>query len=427
MEKKNRISLKAEWIALSLCTLLHAWFFSRILSGQATLTYDNIYWNYATFQQHFRELSSGHIPIFNYLSRFGELYLPESSFWDPFQTLIGLFFWKVTDNKLLSFNLFRYTLAMIPCLGVYFCFRTKCETVALRALLWFCIITSSFFANQFLLDLQLHAVLWAPWILYIFREQFILRKAGVLSCLTLAVLIGSTFQFYYFIFPCVFLFLYFGLALFFGVPVASFSPWKAGLLRILLVMVAIFPMGFYNLTSYIESKNWTFPPRTQQYFHKGYFFFDPYRLNQALKNPGEINLDAKAVNNQGSHQNLWDYAEMFNPEGNYFAGVNPIHGSSEAFLVLSLLTIAFGITGLIIFNNREGYIWLNLLVIYIILALGKNALVYPYLINVMPIFGFVRHTIGFSPYVQFTFFYFFVIGGNYAIRRLTEGLEVIRS
>jgi len=426
MKQVKRVPLNTELFALGLCTVLHIWFFLDILRGFSTITYDNIYWNYPHFLHYFRELSSGHTPVFNYLSRFGEPFLSEVAFWDPFQTLIGLFFWKITDDKLHVFNLFRYTIGLIPCLGIYFCFRNKCETVALRALLWFSLITSSLFAAQFFMDLHLSAIIWAPWILYVLREHFFLRKAGVLSCLLLGVLIGSTFQSYYFIYHAVFLLLYFGFYLVCGLPIASFSSWKAGALRVLLVIVTIFPMGFINLASFKESKNWTFPPRTAPYFYGGYFFFDPHRLNLALQRPGELNLDAKAVNDQGSHQSYWDYAEMFNPEGNLFVGTYPISGSSEAFLVLTLLTIAFGIMGLILFNNREGYIWLNLLVIFFMLALGQNSFVYSHLVNTIPLFGFVRHTVGFSPYVQFAFFYFFVIGGNYAIRRLTERLETLR-
>lgn len=416
-----------------ICVAVHMAAFSTLLEGWTTISHDNLLWNYPVFVHYFGELSRGHLPIYNFFSRFGEPFVPDAAqmrFWDPVETVLGVSLFKIFGDQVQAFNIFRYVLGLLQCFGIYWCFRRYTHSVIVRFVLFANIFFGSIFYGSFQQDGILNQFLWIPFLVILLRRNFIEKPAGALSCVALGLLIGSSFQSYFFIIASLFLFLYLVFTFLSGERIESFGSGRGILFRCGIVLLTILPMTLINIVTVRESKGWVYPARTTPLSPAQNHMFDPERLAFAERHADSLQVKADRLGSVGSSSRLWDYMQIFSPysNGEIFKAEKYKFGEpSEAIIAMSLLGIVLGFLGLAVFSGPTGMVWLNVLCTFFLLSLGAEANVYPLLVRLIPPMGYVRHTHCLVMYVEFAFMYFLVIGGDFFYKRVVERLGQLRA
>jgi hypothetical protein len=415
--------------------VFQAYYISDFLDGFSTLVHDNVYFNYPAFIQYFRNLSAGHLPVYNFLSRFGEPMVPvmaQMRLWDPLQTLLGLTLWKLFSDKVQVYNLARYLMVLAQAIGTYVYLRPTMKSHFTRFVVVMSLVCGSFFFGGFRQDGIINQFLWVPWILVLLRCQFLNRLPTVPACLALGMLIGSCFQSYFFLYTVIFIIAFLILWMFFVQPLPLRGQWRAYLLRILLVILTTVPMMAINVVTLLESKAWILPLRTYALETVLTQAFYPERLRQsetdAAKNvamPGAVTKEV--LLQSGGHSRFWDYIVMLDPRANQTISLDSrwVFGEpSEAFLYFGLFPLIMGFIGLYKARDGEGVVWMHILCMFILISLGKDGFVYLKLLNLFPFLSMVRNTHALVMYVEFAFMYFIAIGTNFfsdSVARIIDG------
>lgn len=419
---KNKIALvNAPYeILFCLCLIgLQVYLILPFLKGETTLTHDNIYWNYPNFIYYFSNLDQGHLPIFNFFSRFGELFVPvaaQTRLWDPIQTILGLSLWKIFSDKVQAFNWFRYIVLLLQFIGTYLFFRVYTKSLWVRFVLAATILFSSFFYGSFRQDGIISQFLWVPFIMLLVRNQFIKKTPSLLSSYILGILIGCSFQSYFFIMPIIFLCLYVFFSWIAGDKLKIFESFGFFAKHLVVIMVPCLFMGGINLYSYLSLKDSVFPARLSPMTVDLIASVENERLSRGLMQQEGLRADSEKITKEGSSSRMWDYVQLLYPKGN--SQINPTYDHnfgepSEGYLYFGLLPLILGLIGISFFKDQEGWVWLNLFALSVLLSLGPHLKAYVLLLKIFPPLGFVRHTVCLVMFVAFYFFYFITVGGDW--------------
>jgi hypothetical protein len=409
--------------------LIQAWVLRSLLSGATTLTHDNLLWNYPVFLAYFEDIAKGVIPTYNFLSRFGEPFLPlamHMRFVDPIETLLGGVLWHFSNDKLLVYNLFRYALALINTLGAYFFLRAYTPRLWIRGMLLVSMLFGSMFLGNFMQDGILSQFLWTPFICIFLRSRFWHKTPTPWDWFALGTMLALSFLSYWFLMPTLFIALFVALQYGAGNRFYWARPAWIRLANVAFFVVPLLLMGALNLRLYYEGKSWIYPARTAVLDDEADrpHMFTKGRLHSALNHVESLKPAGGAVTSTA-----WDYMQLFSPaaNGRLNAGVPltrvpylPYRDPSEAYLFFGLIPLITAFLGVATFKSREGWVWLNLMLLFILFSFGRTAVPFKLLTSVFPVFGYVRNTHCLVMFIEFCFFYFLVVGGNYIDQKVRE-------
>ncbi|MGE4132089.1 MAG: hypothetical protein AB7F86_10665 [Bdellovibrionales bacterium] len=410
-------------IALQLFQMV---WFSSLLLGKTTLSHDNQIWNFPTFQWYFSDLANGHIPIFNFFTRFGEPFVPMASqmrFWDPIQSFIGVVLWKLSPSAEIAFNWFHYLLGLIQCWGIFIFLRKYATRAWIRVLVFAVLLMGSAFITPFRQDGILNQFLWIPFIAMIVRDRFIYGKPTWRSCLLLGTLIGSAFQSYFFVMTGIFVFSYLAFSWINRVDLSSvWSLFRKPHLLALLILPLVLMSGI-NLMTLMETKNLKFPIRLMPTSIPEFYKFDARRVIEADQRGEGLEMSQDRIRITGAGTRFWDYIQMFSPWGNKQLSSNKeLHygDPSEAYFYIGLLPLVLGFLGLGLVKSKEDWVWLNIFTFFYLMSFGQDALLMRSLAKVIPFLSFVRNAHCLTLFVHLSFMYFVVRGCNYIDEKLAR-------
>ncbi|MGE4132058.1 MAG: hypothetical protein AB7F86_10510 [Bdellovibrionales bacterium] len=422
----NTARLELGLIAILL--LSHAMVFQTLFSGSTTIRHDNLVWNYPVFVHYFRELAEGQLVTFNFYSRFGEPFAPyvaQMRLFDPALSLLGVTLWKMSSTPLQAFNWFHYLVGLVHCLGIYILLRSYTRFLWVRGILLFSLGLGSVMLSPFQQDGFLNQFLWIPFIAIILRSLIQKDESPrAWKCLLLGLLIGSSFQSYFFAFNIMFSLGFLGLHFaFYGCPKVFLRrnhPWRSvGLIFFPLVMMSVL-----NIYTFVKSRDWIYPARTPPVEQMRVHGFTKHRIEN-VENRDRFSVSQKLQASTGASSQMWDYIQMFSPAGNMQLqdpSTRPVEYTygrpSEAFLYFGIIPLLIGIFGFTQVRNASDKIWINLLAFYFLLGLGHELGVYTWFSQAYIPLQLVRNPHCLVLFTSMAFLYFVVRGGEELGKRL---------
>lgn len=403
------IGVGMAFVVLQACLMVDS------LSGVYLPIHDNISWNYPVFIYYFSKLSEGYLPVYNFLTRFGDPFVPVAAqmrFWDPVQTVLGLAIWKLTISPAQAFTVFRYVISLIQLAGVYLFFRRYCPKLWMKLAFIPILLFGTMFFGSYRQDGFLNQFLWLPYISIYLRACVFDGTGTKWSHFILGVLIGLSFQSYFFVITSLFVVAYLLFSFLAGLEFKGLSrktwKWQIG-----LVILPLIPAASLNLASFSYSKGWVFPARMSWTPGHYPYYMTRENLNYLANTQQNLVVDSSNAAISGASAYIWDLVHIFvpNANGSFTEHAKTAFGApSEAMIYLGLIAAAFGFWGIMRSDSKLDWFFLNMLCFFYLLSLGDSAHLFTGLRSVYPLLNFVRNAHCLVMHIQFFFLYFILKG-----------------
>ncbi len=396
-----------------------------LIFGKATLTHDNLFWNYPIFSFFAKNIGLGHVPFWNPFEHGGEPFYPlisQSRFWEPL-TLTIIFLGKfIVNDVLILYNWNRVLLTVWMAFGVYLVFRPLAKHILTRVSLVPILLFSSIFLGSFRQDGILSQFLWVPYMLYFLLKILESPEDCWRHWILLGVTIGINCQSYFFASSWLFLFLFLaGILLFKRDLLFSLLARKNFISKFTLTALIIGLMMAPNIVLFLENNSYVFPARMVDFSYEnlppqgGPVQYEPHTL---ITQKSGIKMPYRYIEFTGSFSTLWDFLQMIAPNGNmYIQGpsANTWGTTSEAYMYIGFLPWSIALLGLFFGKDFLKRVWIFLLIAFGLFMLGPPGYLHKFLYCIFPPLWFVRHTHTFVLFFMFPLLYFYILGCNFLL------------
>jgi len=388
--------------------------------GDSTLSHDNLFWYFPVFHYFAEGLMAGEFRLWNPLSHGGEPLLGsylQLRLFDPVPMLVVLVGKFFTTDTVVLFNWDRFIRVSIAAFGAYFLLRPYAKFTSVRVGLALVLIlgpiTLSGLRQNGIIDQYYLAPLIMLYLLRILEYGDWRWRNWIL----LGSLIAVNFQSYFFVGASILIFfLLLGFIAFRRDKlIAVFSTrsnWKKIAFTVFLLMLSSGPMlyllfnigDFYAIARNVPGNWQELPPRG------GPFSFD---LGPQSTPISSVIMPYGIIELTGTFSRFIDFLGLLAPVKAFFPG------GSEGYLYIGSFIAPIAIYGMAGGAHPQKRIWAILCISFFLLILGPKGGIYWFLYQFFPPIWLIRHTNQFANFFLLFFCFFFVIGANRIVERLT--------